>query len=82
MSQDTAFDVLNLLGYHQAAQAQFDYDGNNRVIYAGYAGKGFQTSDARWYIEKYTYTAAGMVATITTAPKNSIYDNRAGLVYS
>lgn len=66
-----------------AIQVRFDPDVNNNPTYAGYAPKGKLSSEAFWFIVKYTYDVNQNVTLIQSALNDSqIWDNRASLVYS
>lgn len=67
---------------HKQHQSRFDYDGNNRIIYAGIASLGVASSDSGWQVIKYSYDGSGNVNLIQCASLNQIWDNRVGLVYS
>ena len=69
-------------GYTQA----FDYDGNNNVIYQGWAEPSIAVkANAVWRIAKLTYNVSNLVTDITWADGNEAFDNiwndRAGLSY-
>jgi hypothetical protein len=65
--------------------ANFEYDGSNNVIYAGYAVPGTADSDPLWLIFKYTWTAGNCVS-IRVADGlldyGSVWNDRAALTYS
>lgn len=65
-----------------AMQIKYDEDGAGRLVYIGFAPKSVTTAQALWWISKITYFDSGNPSSETTAPVNSIWDNRASLTYS
>lgn len=68
---------------------QGEYDGNNNLIYAGFAPVGSSTSVATWQIKKLTYTGTNLTS-VTWPELNSkastdyefSWDDRATYTYS
>lgn|GEM_PF-3769659 len=64
-------------------QEAFFYDASGRLEYHGIAKRGAATSEAAWWVEKWSYTGdSSSPDTIKVAPEGSILDNRASLVYA
>ena len=64
---------------------KFDYDGNNNMIYCGWAQTGSASSDSAWRIMQQTFNGSNLMTDIKW-PNGStafgfIWDNRAALSY-
>lgn len=57
--------------------SRLDYDADGKLIYAGLAYKGSDSSDEAWIIEKYTYDANGYLSYTLISDFDVIWDNRA-----
>jgi hypothetical protein len=71
---------------YQAIPKVYDYDGNNNVIYEGWAAHpGALTTDAVWAIKKNVFVGTNLVQELW-AGGNTNYDkvwaNRASLIYA
>ena len=62
-------------------QERFDYDSDSKVIYSGVAKRGKASSDAAWWVFKYTYNGSN-VTLIQCSVQDSIWDNRTTLTYA
>lgn len=65
---------------------RWDYDGGGNMIYHGMALPGSLTSDAVWFIEKYTYNASNQPTLHELADGNdlpdNIWDSRSSIAYA
>lgn len=65
----------------QFMRSKFVYDTNSNVLYTGLAPRGSLTSEARWVVHKFVYSAAGDLTDILPSAPNQIYDNYLTLSY-
>jgi len=58
-----------------------EYDASNYVIYEGWADPGTATSEAKWVIQKHSYTSGNLVKTewAGSADFDQVWDDRATL---
>jgi hypothetical protein len=70
---------------YQAIQKAYDYDGNNNIIYEGWAHPGALDTEAVWAIKKNVFVGANLVQELW-ASGNTNYDkvwvNRVSLIYA
>lgn len=59
-----------------------DYDVNSNAVYIGYAPAGSSDADAKWLVYKFTYDGSNRYTGSNVSAFNSIWNNRATLVYS
>lgn len=72
--------VPSLKGFvPQIQYGNYDVDGN--PAYVGFAKRGDATSTAVWTIFKLTFSSTNLQS-VTSAPLNAIWDNRATLTYA
>lgn len=70
----------NLAGF--SPQIQYgNYDADGNPTYVGFARRGGATSSAVWAIFKLTFSSSNLQS-VTSAPLNSIWDNRTSLTYA
>ena len=60
------------------SQLQIAYDEDDNPIYVGFAAQGVASSEAKWLIQKLTWTSGN--CTLRQIAVNAIWDNRATTV--
>lgn len=58
-------------------QTRYDKNGGANIVYVGYAPAGKATSEASWFIIKYTYDGDNEPELRQVSSQASIWDNRA-----
>lgn len=77
-------DIILAKAFVSDVQAIYNiaYDAESRPEYRGVAIRGSANSDKRWIVEKVTYDVNGLVSQARLSPPNSVWDDRAALVYA
>ncbi len=57
-----------------------EYDADGELLYEGKAEAGTTDAQGKWMIRKYT-TSSGLITQLRWAPFNSVWNDRASIVY-
>ncbi len=63
-------------------QQRFAYHANGQIEFHGIGKRGTADSAAAWYVTKSTFNGNNQVTDIKVAPQQSVWDDRATLVFA